>query len=71
MKTAFFKSIIGMTRISGDDSGISEISINNEEAEITSKIPKSLPKAIEELHEYLDGNRTNFTFKLNLKGTDF
>lgn len=71
MQTAFFKSPIGITRITGDDSGIAAISINNEDAAITSKIPIALQEAIEELHEYFDGKRTNFTFKINPKGTDF
>lgn len=71
METAFIKSPLGITRITGDDNGIAEISIRNEDAEATPKIPKSLAKAVLQLQEYFDGTRTEFTFKLNPKGTDF
>ena len=71
METVFIKSPLGITRITGDDNGIAEISIRNAETEITAQIPQSLKQAVNQLNEYFDGKRTEFTFKLNPQGTDF
>lgn len=71
MQTAFIQSPLGITRITGDDHGIAEISIRNDEAEVTAKIPKPLQKAVKQLNEYFDGKRTHFDFKLNPQGTEF
>ena len=71
METVYIKSPLGVTRITGDGNGIAEISIRNEEVEVTPKIPTSLMEAVEQLNEYFDGKRTGFTFKLNPQGTDF
>jgi len=71
METAFINSPLGITKIIGNESGISVISILNDETEISSEIPKILKEAISQLQEYFDGSRQNFTFKLNPSGTDF
>lgn len=70
METAFIQTPLGIAKISGDENGISIISILTE-GEITLKIPKILKEATQQLQEYLDGKRTQFTFKLNPKGTEF
>ena len=70
METAYIKSPLGITKIIGSESGISVISILNDETEISSEIPKILKEAISQLQEYFDGSRQNFTFKLNPSGTD-
>jgi methylated-DNA-[protein]-cysteine S-methyltransferase len=71
METAYINSPLGITRITGDDNGIAEISVRNEELEITTKIPKPLKVAVQQLEEYFDGKRTDFDFKLNPQGTEF
>lgn len=71
MQTAYINSPLGITRITGDDNGISEISVRNETVEITKKIPKPLQQAVTQLNEYFDGKRTTFDFNLNAKGTEF
>ena len=41
------------------------------EGELSINIPLELKETVNQLQEYFDGKRTDFTFKLNLKGTDF
>lgn len=70
LSTAFIQSPLGITKIVGDENGISVISIL-QEGEISIKIPKELKEAVTQLQDYFEGKRTEFTFKLNPKGTDF
>lgn len=69
-QVAFIKTPLGIAKIVGDEEGISIISILSE-GEISTKIPKELKEAVNQLQEYFEGKRTDFTFKLNPKGTDF
>ena len=71
METAIIKTILGFTEIIGDENGISSIHVFDEEQKVSKKIPVSLQEAINQIQDYFDGNRTNFDFKLNPKGTDF
>lgn len=71
METAYIKSPLGITKISGDVNGIVEISVNSEEIEPTAKIPEALESAVAQLNEYFNGNRSSFTFVLNPVGTAF
>lgn len=71
MQTAYIHSPLGITRITGDENGVAEISVRNEQQEPTEKIPKALKEAAKQLKEYFDGQRTEFTFKLNPQGTEF
>ena len=70
MKTAFINSPLGITKIEGDENGIVVISILSE-GEVTTEIPSELQEAVTQLQEYFEGKRTDFTFKLNPKGTSF
>ena len=70
MKTAFIQSPLGITKIVGDENGISIISILNEGA-ITTKIPKNLKECVSQLQQYFEGQRHDFDFKINPQGTDF
>lgn len=70
MEIAFINSPLGITRIVGDENGITEISVLSE-GSISVKIPTFLQNAVSQLQEYFDGNRTDFTFQLQPKGTDF
>jgi methylated-DNA-[protein]-cysteine S-methyltransferase len=70
METVFIKTPLGIAKIVGDENGISEISVLDE-GELTIEIPESLKKAVAQLQEYFDGNRRDFTFQLNPKGTNF
>ena len=70
MKTAFINSPLGITKIEGDENGISVISVLSE-GEVSVEIPLELQDAVTQLQDYFDGKRTDFDFKLNPKGTDF
>lgn len=69
-KTAFINSPLGITKIVGDENGISVISVLSE-GTISTIVPNHLQEAVIQLQEYFEGKRTEFTFKLNPKGTDF
>ncbi len=71
METAYIKSPLGITEIIGDENGISNISVLDSEKEISTEIPDVLKDAVAELQDYFAGNRNDFTFKLNPKGTEF
>lgn len=68
--TAYIKTPLGITQITGDENGISVISIADE-GEISAEIPAVLQEAVTQLQEYFEGKRTEFDFKLNPKGTEF
>lgn len=70
MYDVHISSPLGITKIVGDENGISLISVLSEGA-ISEKIPNELQEAVTQLQEYFEGIRTNFTLKLNPKGTDF
>ena len=69
-ETVFINTELGITKIIGDQSGISVICIQKE-GEISVNIPSELKETVNQLQEYFDGKRTDFTFKLNPKGTEF
>ena len=66
----YIQTPLGITKIVGNENGVSEICIKNE-GEITTIIPHDLQEAVSQLQEYFDGKRTHFTIKLNPKGTEF
>ena len=70
MNTVFINSPLGITKIEGDENGITIISILSE-GEISVEIPENLKDAVNQLRGYFEGKRTEFTFKLNPKGTNF
>ncbi len=71
METVFINSPLGITKITGDDQGIMEISIREHDASVSASVPASLIDAAVQLQEYFDGTRTSFTFAINPQGTDF
>ncbi|MFV8333220.1 methylated-DNA--[protein]-cysteine S-methyltransferase [Flavobacterium sp. GSP14] len=70
METVYIKTPIGIAAITGDVNGVSEITVL-EEGEVSAQIPVFLRDAVQQLQEYFNSQRTDFTFKLNPKGTDF
>ena len=80
MQTAFVNTPLGLLKIVGDEDGISVISILQEgdprakleqAKQISINIPENLVEAVTQLNEYFDGKRTNFSTKINPKGTEF
>jgi methylated-DNA-[protein]-cysteine S-methyltransferase len=70
METAFIESPLGITKIVGDENGISEISILSE-GDVSKKIPKQLQECVSQLREYFEEKRNHFNLKLNPQGTEF
>lgn len=71
METAYIQSPLGITKIQGDENGLSAISVLNDEEELTSIIPELLEDAVYQLNEYFEGKRETFNLELNPHGTDF
>lgn len=71
METAYIKSPLGITQIIGDAKGISFITVIETDHPVSTEIPSSLKEAVLQLQEYFEGERTDFTFKCNPKGTEF
>ena len=70
METAYIKTPLGITKILGDENGISVISVSYE-GEISDTIPVVLQETVSQLNDYFEGKRTAFTFKMNPSGTEF
>ena len=70
METAYIQTPLGIAKITGDENGISAISLINE-GTISPIIPAELQEAVQQLIEYFHGERLHFDFKLNPKGTEF
>ena len=70
MEITYIKTPLGITKIMGDENGISVISVSDE-GDISEQIPAVLQEAVSQLMAYFEGKRTTFDFKLNPKGTDF
>lgn len=71
MENAIIKTVLGFIEITGDENGISKIHVFDEEQKVSKKIPIVLQEAVTQIEEYFEASRTNFTFRINPKGTDF
>ena len=71
METVFINLPLGITKIIGDESGVSVISVSNDEVAVSTEIPKTLQEAVSQLKDYFNGQRNDFNFKLNPSGTEF
>ena len=71
MQQAFIKTPLGIAAITGDENGVSKISILDEDAALSQFIPEELIEAVAQLNDYFEGKRQTFDFKLNPAGTDF
>jgi len=72
METAYINSPLGITKIVGDEDGVSVISVSDVGTdEVSAEIPEVLKEAVSQLEEYFEKKRTDFDFKLNPKGTEF
>ena len=71
MQIALIQTPLGIAQITGDDIGITSISILDSHEARATKIPKDLQEAVTQLNEYFLGERCVFTFRLNPTGTDF
>jgi methylated-DNA-[protein]-cysteine S-methyltransferase len=71
MPIAYYRTPVGTVRITQDDEFISGVSIRDEEYEITPPETPLLQMAIDQLQEYFDGNRLEFTFPIKQAGSAF
>ena len=71
MQTIHIKTPLGTAEIIGDVNGVSAITILDIEKELSTEIPESMKLCVSELHEYFNSKRGDFTFKLQLQGTEF
>ncbi|WP_074405634.1 MULTISPECIES: methylated-DNA--[protein]-cysteine S-methyltransferase [Aquimarina] len=72
MDEVYVETPLGIATISGDEDGIASVSVTKEATNTPSKvIPSHLQKAVLQLKEYFDGQRTDFELTLNPSGTDF
>lgn len=62
---------LGVAKISGDVDGVASIIVLNSEEPLTDIIPEELQECVTQLQEYFEGQRQQFTFKINPQGTDF
>lgn len=69
-ETAYIQTPLGIAEITGDENGISVISIADD-GKISEIIPNVLQQAVIQLQEYFEAKRTHFDFKINPKGTEF
>ena len=69
--TTSLKTPLGICEITGDEDGISEIRIVNEEREPSDNIPEILIPAANQIEAYFNGELKDFSLKLNPKGTPF
>ncbi len=64
-----FKTPLGIAEITGDENGVSSVTISDD-LEIN-EVPPELEIAVKQLQEYFEGKRTDFDLQLNPIGTDF
>jgi methylated-DNA-[protein]-cysteine S-methyltransferase len=70
MESAVIKTPIGFAQIIGDTYGISGIKVV-EGAAVSESMPPILKICADQLSEYFEGRRTDFTFPTNATGTPF
>lgn len=68
---AYIQTPLGITHILGNAEGIQVIKTVEEPVEISNSIPAELQLCVTELNAYFKGELTQFSFKVNPKGTDF
>jgi len=71
METAFIHTPLGIAKLEGDDSGLTSITVLNDDLPASSVIPELLEDAVYQLQEYFEGTRDSFSLTLNPNGTDF
>lgn len=71
--TAHIQTPLGIAKVVSDNTGILEISVVDDDFEITNAvdIPQNLQDCLLQLEEYFAGQRTEFNLILTPKGTDF
>lgn len=71
MQECFINTPLGITKIVGDENGITRVSVLDAKGNLSEVIPVQLQDCVSQLQEYFNGSRKHFKLKLNPKGTDF
>ena len=71
MESCIVKTPLGFAKLEGDEHGLSSLTVLNNEIVASDIIPEVLEDAVRQLEEYFNGERTDFSLKLNPQGTDF
>lgn len=71
MKQIIINTPLGKTKIKGNIDGISSIIVLNDDANVSQVIPEEFQECAIQLKEYFNGEREQFSIKLNPDGTDF
>ena len=71
METVYIQTPLGITKIEGDNEGITAITVLDTSDEITQIIPEALEDAVYQLREYFNGKRKVFDLMLKPQGTEF
>lgn len=71
MESCIVKTPLGFAKLEGDEHGLSSLTVLNNDITISDIIPEILEDGVRQLEEYFNGERTDFSLKLNPQGTDF
>lgn len=71
MKQIIINTPLGNTKIEGDNDGISSVTVLSDDIKVSQTIPEELQDCATQLEEYFNGEREQFSLKLNPEGTDF
>jgi len=72
MDSCIINTPLGFAKLEGDEDGVSSLTVlNNDVVAASDIIPETLEDTVSQLNEYFKGERTQFSLKLNPKGTDF
>jgi len=71
LESCIIHSPLGFTKITGDEDGVTQVTVLNSEEKVTDIIPSELEDCVIQLKEYFEGSRKDFDLKLNPQGTDF
>ena len=70
METVYIKTPLGIAKITGDENGVTAISVLDDGI-VSQQIPTTLQESVSQINEYFAKKRTHFDFKFNPKGTEF
>jgi len=68
---AYYRSDIGLLEIAGDEKEICRVRFVENPAEASPEVPPALRDCIEQIDEYFQGRRREFSLNLRLEGTGF
>ncbi|WMI68864.1 methylated-DNA--[protein]-cysteine S-methyltransferase [Mangrovimonas sp. YM274] len=71
MDTCIINTPLGYTKISGNQDGITSVTVLDTKETPTDVIPEVLEDCAYQLHEYFEGKRQQFNLQLNPEGTEF